>query len=509
MVDEATGELLFRFGGRWDRKAKDYAGDAPMSRVVRVFDKQVDFFKAFDRWVGDQLSGERSSDDWLGEIVLAGGQRSGKTAMIIVAAICLAISVPGAIVWIATPSEGFYSEPIAYLEALMPSEWYTSLGWPHWCYSLPNGSQIVMRSAHRVGRLKQGKATAIFCNEAQQVSPEAYAIMLGRVIDDGGIVVSAANPPDVGDKGTWLTDYATQCRRDQRAHAAFYLFDPEKNPHIDQRKLADAKAKVDPRTYAIQFKGEFRGLPDQVLYTWDPLENEKKRPDLGDCTRQFLHYKEGSGRSYDEVVVVDVQNYPWIVATRYKFFRNPKAPDDMERALAWIVGEVFVDQGDEIDAGHMLLRQKVKPERTLMVIDASCFWQQMQRDEEKQRPEWKGKGSAHMFQSFGFKVVRPDKSMKGNPEVTDRARAAASRICTEAGERLVFADPDLAPRTCETIRKWQFKNGKPDRRTKFAHAGDTVTYGLWRFFPRRRKAGKVEVTHVSTFAGDKRTKGYT
>lgn len=509
VVDDASGELLYRFGGRWDRKAKDYDGDAPMSRIVRVFDKQLDFFRDLDAWVGDQVTGDRTREDWLGEIVMAGGQRSGKTAMLVVAAIATAISVPGSIVWIVTPSEGFYSEPIAYLEALMPAEWFTSLGWPHWCYSLPNGSQIVLRSAHRTGRLKQGKATAIFVNEAQQVSPEAYAILLGRVFDDGGVVVSAANPPDVGDKGTWLTDYAAQCRRGAREHSAFYLFDPEKNPHIDQRKILDAKSKMDPRTYAIQVKGEFRGLPDQVLYTWDPTENERQRPDLGDVTRQFLQYKEGSARSYDEVVVVDVQNYPWIVATRYKFFANPEEPTNMDRALAWIVGEVFVDQGDELDTGHMLLRAGVKPDRTLMVIDASCFWQQQQRDEDKQRAEWKGKGSAHMFMSFGFKVVRPDKAMKGNPDVIDRCRAAASRICTEGGERLVFADPVLAPRTCETIRKWQFKNGKPDRRTKFAHAGDTVTYGLWRFFPRRRRAGKVDVKHVKSFEGTSRTKGYT
>jgi hypothetical protein len=512
IVDEDTDELIARWGGRWDRRAKRYVGDAPKARVVRVFGEQKAAVRAFDRWLAELTSGERDDEDWLGEIVMAGGQRSGKTALLITKAIGLAVAVPDAIVWIVTPSEGFYSEPIAYLEQLMPRDWYVSLGWPHWCYTLPNGSTIVMRTAHRAGRLKQGKATAVFINEAQQVSEEGYATLLGRVFDDGGIVVSAANPPDVGDKGTWLTDYASACKRGGRDHAAFYHFHPEKNPHVDQRRILAAKSRMDPRTYAIQIGGEFRGLPDQVLYTWDPTFNERSVPQLGDITGQLT--RRSVGRPYKRVIGVDVQMYPWIVGVEFRFFANADDPGNHEAAISWICGEYFIDQGDELVAGAMMVKQLakqgVKPEETLIVIDASCFHQQAIRDEDKQRPEFKTKGSAHMFMSLGFRVVEPDKHYKRNPDVRDRCRSAASRICTEDEQRLVFADPELAPRTCESTPKWRYNKstGMPSRSSKHAHGGDALTYVLWRFFPRRRKAGKVEITTVSTLQGRNRTKGY-
>src|SRR5678816_4850251 len=58
-----SGTKIARFGGLWDRLRKDFAGDAPRSRVIEVHAQQIDVIERFDRWLGDHLrTGEGLSD---------------------------------------------------------------------------------------------------------------------------------------------------------------------------------------------------------------------------------------------------------------------------------------------------------------------------------------------------------------------------------------------------------------------------------------------------------------
>lgn len=491
-----SGRLVCRCGGLWDRVAREFVGDAKTSRVIKVNVNQVPAVEFFDKWLDSHLSGETDPDeDPVYAVLTAGGRRGGKTFIGELLSICYAVAVPDAIVWDVAPSDTYYEELIGYIEDMMPRAWYESLGWPHWTYFLVNGSKMVLRSGFTPKKLKKGRADFVFVNEAQQIKQQSWNNLRASTSDMGGLIWAAANPPDVGDDGTWVADMAAECERGQRSMERYYFFDPMKNPEIDHRALEAMAASMSKHEFDVQVRGMFLLPPDSVLHAWDRVDSEKAPPEIGDCTREFVAFHEGSPAS--DIVCVDVQNFPWIAAVRMRAFRNPDHPRDMTKAYLWCVGEAFIDKGDEIDCAEQLKADGVDGADCILIVDASARWQQQQRDHQKQRPMFTGKGSMDMFRAAGFQwVVPPDRELKGNPDVVDRCRAANARICNGKDKRMVFADPVACPLLVASIRGWRVVNGKPSRYSKHAHGGDAMTYGLWRFFPRRRRPGKVEHKRV-------------
>lgn len=477
---------------------------------MRLHPGQLEAAEWFDEWLDGHLSGNVPKAERVFDCAFTGGRRGGKSALAFTLGVAYALACPGSIVWVVAPSDAYYGEPMEYLESIMPTEWYSSLGWPHWTYFLPNGSTIVLRSGHTPRRLKQGRCDFAVINEGQAVPTQSYDTLSASIVDGGGLVLTAANPPDIGDPGEWVADLVGGVESGALNHAVHFFFDPLNNPHIDQTALAALAEKYDEHTFNVQVRGMYLLPPDSVLHAWDRRANEMPAPELPglDITRAFTKHYEGT--AYDDIVGVDVQNFPWIAAVRTRVYENPKARGDLERSLLWGVGEVFVEQGDEVECAQQLKEAGCHPDRTLIIADASCDWQQQQRDETKQRPNYKGKGSMDMFRGEGFRhVVPPDPDMRDNPAIADRVRAANARIGPKHGPRLVFVDAARCPKTVTSIRKWRAKNGRPSRNSKHAHAGDAFTYIIWRFFPRRTDRGTVDVQAIKRFAGVGRMKGFT
>jgi hypothetical protein len=505
--DENTGELLGVFGGRWDRRLKTYVGDAAQSRVIRLHVGQVDPALWFYDWLQQHIEG--TATERVFDCALSGGRRGGKTAFAMSAAIAYAVACPGSIVWIVVPSDAFFAEPIAYMQSIMPRWWYSELGWPHWTFFLANGSMIVLRSGHTPRRMKQGRCDFAVINEGQAMPSQSYVTLSASIVDVGGLVMSASNPPDIGDPGDWVADLVAGVENGTRRTGVHFFFDPLRNPHIDQEALAALAEKMDPHTFDVQVRGMFLLPPDAVLHSWERTLNERDAPDpRSDITATFTRAKEG--RSYDDVVGVDVQNNPWIAAVRCRLYADPKAPGDLDRAHLYGVGEAFVEAGDEVDCARQLIDLGCDGDRTLVVMDASCDWQQQNRDEKRQRPKYKGMGSMAMFRGEGYRyVVPPDDDMDSNPHIVDRIRAANARIGPRNGERRVFADPKRCKRTVESVRKWKMvKSGQPSRHSRAAHGGDAFTYVIWRFFPRKPDRSKVDVQSIKRFGGADRWKGF-
>ncbi len=510
-VSEKSGEHIARLGGLWDRKAKDFISDAPRSRVIRLHDGQLDFAQWFcNTWLPAHLNGWAVDETPIYTALVAGGRRGGKTFLLTALSLAYACAVPGAIVWIVVPSdiEGYGEELMQYLEKLMPRAWYTQLGSPHWRYDLCNGSCIRFLSGFTAGKLKKGTASLVFINEAQQIPLASYNTVRAPIADEGGLVIAAANPPDVGDKGEWVADVAAGASNGTLEHAKAFFINPEDNPHIDIASLHALAESMSEHEYDTQVLGKFLLPKGSVLSSWDRTQNERMVPELGECTKRFTKHFEG--REYKHVIAIDVQSFPWIVASVAHAYANPEKPGDMREALLWFTDEVFVDDGDEVDCGEQLIERGYDPNDTLIICDASGDYQQAERQQKLQRPELKGKGSWDMLRSVGFKwIVGPDADMNKNPLVIERVRAANARIGTKSKKRYIFADPKLCPKTVKTIGKWRNVHGVPSRRSQWAHCGDTVTYLIWRFFPRRKVAGKVvEFKALSKFQGKARTKGY-
>lgn len=506
-----TREPIARFGGLWDRQAKDYAGDSPSGRVIEVHAQQISAVQLFDRWFSDHLAGSSSNAGvrkiieqeleldaeaiaaiGLSELFLSGGRRSGKTTVMMGMLASYAIAVPGAIVWCVVPSEQFVVEPKEVLDAILPKAWYEYNGWPHFTFYLPNGSQIVFRSGHHPGALKKGKAALVGINEAQQICEASYRNARGAVVDDGGFTIAALNPPTTGDVGMWTADAVSQIAKSSRPGGEHIFIDPMDNPHIDISKLLAMRAGMTEHDWQTQIRGRFLSLPDSVLYTWDRAENERRAPDFGKITREFLAAHEGDEHELDTIIVVDVQQFPWVACGIADVYRDPRAPHDPRAGLLWLRDEVALAQGDEVDACEELQRRGYNGDRTLVIMDASCKWHQAQRDLMKQKPNFQGKGSMHIFRQCGFKyVVPPDRNMKANPDIFERVRATNAAVRSADGVRGLYVDPDKCPNASESARKWRLHKGKPSRSSRAAHFGDVLGYLVWRFFPRRGSASKL------------------
>lgn len=498
---ELDGQELLRVGGRWDRRLDDFDGQAETGVIVRIHPGQRAAVEWFSTWLAahaerrerppeisdaelEDLAVELDTDPaHVYAALLAGGRRAGKTWIGVALAVAYAIAFPGAIVWLVSSADTKHDEIRRYVAGVVAREWVDheteADGW-----ELCNGSRLMLKSAYDPEALKEGEVNFAFLNEGQKVKRRAYTLLRGAIIDHAGLVLVAANPPVEEKDEQWVADFAAEAQAGKRA-ALYFHFDPRRNPHIDRRALLAMLAELDERTGAIEVLGEFRAALGAVAYNWNRLENERAVPrELADAdvTEMFLSsIEEGDG--IRQVVGLDVQRVPYIGGPIFRFFGTP----DRDRVLAWIVGEVVLDGGDEVDFCGALLDAGLDPSETLIVCDASGRYQHSRRrSTDAPPPEWKGRGSFDLIRGEGFtRIVPPDRRQKRNPEIVDRVRAFTSLIATKAGVRRLFCDPDKAPRTAEAIREWKTTHGAVSRAQKVAHLGDATSYVAIRLFPRR------------------------
>jgi hypothetical protein len=412
--------------------------------------------------------------------LFAGGRRAGKSWIAVAYALAFAIEMPKSIVWLVSPTDTTDDELVRYARERLPREWIdreTGEGW-----ELCNGSQLLLLSAYNPENLKRGAAHFVLLNEGQKMKRRAYTLARGATIDSGGLVVVCANPPvEAGDQ-QWPVDLAADATNHKR-QAVYLHFDPRQNPHIDKAALYALAAELDERAAAIEVWGEFRAAIDAVAYNWVRLENERPPTNLPDVTEQFLSLLE-EGEGIVQVVGLDVQRIPYIGGPVYRFFGDPRR----DRVLAWIVGEVVLDGGDEVDFCDALRLKGYGPEETLIVCDATGEYQHSRRrSTDEPPPEWQGRGSWDIIRQEGYRrIVAPDRTLRRkNPPIQDRIRAFTSMINSKSGRRRLFADPERAPRSCQAIREWKFKHGIASRTQYEAHLGDGISYVINRFFPRR------------------------
>lgn len=526
---ELNGELLLSCGGRWNRRLNDWEGDVDTCRdrvVARLHPGQVKATKWFAGWLAVH-AGRRDRPPLDAELedlqistdpsevysaLVAGGRRGGKTFWAAVAVVAYAVQFPNAICWAISPSRGRddtkADEIRRYMVPLIAPSWIrrqtVATGW-----ELINGSVIMLKSAH-IGTdsdaIKEGQADLVWMNESQKMKKRVYVVARGAISDKSGLVLCCANPPVEAKDEQWVADFAADTDAGRRA-SVHISFNPMDNPHIDRRALRALAAEVDDRTFQIEVLGMFMPAIDSVAYNWLRQENEKLRPrptvvggrqvpcpstGLIDVTAEFLENEE-EGDGIEQLIGLDVQRIPYIGGPVYKFFCDPGVRPTRETVIAWIVGEEVLEGGDEEEWCHTLHEAKYDPRSTLIVCDASGQYQHSRRRvADAPPPKWSGKGSFEIIIGAGWRrIVPPSRRMAKNPDIVDRIRAFTSMICTKMGVRRLFADPDLAPKSCKAIREWKTVHGKPSRIQDVAHLGDGISYPLIRLFPRILRSGNT------------------
>ena len=475
-----VGDHIMRVGGRWDRRRGEYTGDARQVRQVFVQDGQLEAARWFCSWLEAWIEGT-PLDPAIYTAAFVGGRRGGKSDLGVTIAGALApIAMPGSIAWIVTPEhekdEG--DEIQRAVQELLPASWYQWRGNPKRTFTLANRSKIMLRSSYKPARMKKGRADIVLLNEAQEMPETTYVHVRAPIADRRGLVILAANPPDKP-IGEWVSTMVEETRAGKRPATRVFTFDPRLNPAIDHASLDAIQGETDSDTFRREILGEFLPPRDRVLYAFSPTHNVAPFPDVGDATEAVL--RKHFGRPFRVMITADFQRSPHMAAGKWRWSRNPADASD---PLMWRVGEFVVEQGDEDDLIDAFEGEGLRGDEVAVVADASGEWQ------DADRSGWRG--SYDMFRRRGWRwIYPPDVKMKKNPMILERVAAANARFCDAAGVRRLFLTPDLE-HSIAAVKRWENKQGFPHRRSRWAHIGDELTYGVWRFYPRRRGPGSVE-----------------
>jgi len=469
---EDDGRELLSVGGVWDLGEKQWTGEeAETFCEVAVAGDQIPAIEWIAIWFRSYFADEPLFPEIYSAMFL-GGSRAGKTYSGVRVMAAFAIACPGARVWAVQEAGPEQVDEIeAELDEFLPRAWYRRRGAS---YILLNGSTIRIRSGHVPKALKRGRCDFAFLNEAQNVKELAHSMLRMRTSDTGGLVLSAANPPNDDPNGEWVADYAAQVKAGRRKNAIVFPFDPRRNPHVKREQLEALKSETDPRTYRIEVLGEVLPPSNAVYHSFSQVENIGPIPDLGDVTEQFAK-KIGLGKGVEHLVGMDFQGTPFQYAAIAKAFRNPL---DETRPILYYHGEIVVEMGDEHDLSDGMYSWGLDPLSAVLVPDASGAWQDGKHS---------GEGTSFdILRSLDWKRIhKPDKKEKRNPPVLERIKNDNRLFEAEDGSRLVIIDPDECPILFESVKKWRRKNGYPDKRSDHAHACDGMSYLNWRAYPRK------------------------
>lgn len=493
----AGAEILIEVGGLWDRRHKRYHGEADHTFAMAMHRGQAEAARWLAEWLRRKQTGDHAGADQVWSALFVGGRRSGKSHLAGAAVILHSVMVPGSIAWAISPTLETGAELDTLFRSLMPRGWYQrrELQSGGTSFKLVNGSRISLRSGHKAAGIKAGRVDIGIINEGQLVSEKVFTNLRGAVVDRSGIVLITANPPDQP-VGRWVEDYFHGVRAGTRPAKAFEL-DPRNNPTIVYSGLAAMAAETDEKTFQRDVLGLFTPIGDVVMYAWSATESRRDPPPgLRDVTADLTRRELGRAAGY--VVGQDYQRSPAMVAAVFKFFQDPKDPNEV---IAWVVDEVAVEQADEddlCDALEVMPRwqasgrvadqcyrgwieptdPKDAPVHCAVVADASGWFQ----DGDHKT----GQASDRRLAARNWRFVyMPQKDSDKNPHILERMKSGNARLASADGHRRLFV-ANHCTKIATALRLYENKHGKPNRQSEHAHLVDAVTYVTYRFFGRPR-----------------------
>ena len=495
---------LIRAGGRWDTDGDCWAGPAEMEVKIDVQRQQVLAAAAVAEWLTNHVAvlsyAAKNNctldtaidvvwdelDPWY-RLLLIGGRRAGKTWFACLLMVLMAIVIPGAFVVIISPTRKHTSEIHNRILGFLPAnarEWRAS----DQVYALVNGSKIMLHTGG-ARSLKLGESTAVMINEGQLVKRSAYTELDGNVIDTGGMVVIAANPPDRV-SGLWIE----QLHRDIKANKVSgrtYSLSGRKNPYISQRRLEATAEGMSEMEARREIDGEL-GIPvgDIVIEGWSTTANviiqavPRTWVDVTAevCERYFGHVgiKRVGGLDFD-------QGAGCCYATGKFYVMLDRMPGAQVADAVLVIdyGRRLIDKDEDHLVEHLAEAKDrygdllfADQDRILWVGDASGSWQSSERKQgdPNDLPSWNRVSKA------GWRnLVAPDANANGNPRVRTRFDLARALVRPRwNGHPRIFMIAPTAGEVIESTDKYPNEGGRPHRDSAYAHLVDAWTYLAYR-----------------------------
>ena len=493
--DSPRGEYLVTVGGTWDKRERRYIGPSETGMVIELQPAQINAA----RWLCDWFTCYKTGD-WTGfrrvwSALFHGGRRGGKSNLACTALVVFAVLCPGSRIFAVSPTIRETDELLMALRDMMPTHWYRFRGEPKNELTLANGSRIKLESGFKPGKLKQGRIDFALYNEGQKMSEKGFLQLRGGAGDRGALVLVAANPPDEP-IGLWVEGFKEGVERGVRKAEAFF-FDFEKNYHVEDQSLRDLAHEMDEQTYRREIRGEFVPIGNVVFHAWNDQFSRRAVPaHFVDVTR--AESRRLLGRAVDTIIGADFDKVPHLAAAVCRLYRDPGDPDGP--VLLWVIAEAVVELSDEdglCDALEALPGQpgggaRLIVKKTAVVIaDASGAWQDTERT--------RGKTSHDIMARRGFRVIKPDRKMDKNPLISERVKAGNAALRSHAGVRRLFVAPGCQ-HTCTAMKRWEIRDGRPHKRSKYSHMCDAVTYVVWRLWGRGKRSGKAGYESVGRSA---------
>lgn len=401
-------------------------------------------------------------------LLLIGGRRAGKTWYVCLLMVLIAIAIPDAFVVIISPSQKHTNEIHRKLQGFLPvaaREWRAS----EHVYALINGSKILLHTGG-ARSLKLGESTAVMINEGQLINKSAYTELDGNVVDSGGMLAIAANPPNTT-KGQWIEELHADIKTGQADGQTFSL-SGRANPYISQRRLEAVAKGMSEMERRREIDGEL-GIPvgDIVIEGWSSTANvivqavPRAWIDVTSevCERYFdrvgikrvggLDFDKGAGCSYvtgrfylalDRVPSDKIADAVLVIEYAHRLI------DRDEDYLVVHLGEARDRYGD------LLFGDK---DSILWIADASGSWQSSERR----------------------RLLPPSSETRGNPRVRVRFDLARALVRPRwHGHPRVFMLAPTANEAIEATGKYPLHKGRPSRESGYAHLVDGWTYLAYR-----------------------------
>jgi hypothetical protein len=459
---KSTGEILLMAGGQYDRLSGGYIEETVTPHDLPVEESQVDFIRWWALWVASYRDGTPRDVSFA---MCAGARRGGKSHATLIAQVAACVEVPGTISWCVVDSFRSRDEVDRALVENVPGAWFHRRQQPEFTYTFANGSIIRILSADNDDALKAGRVDIANLVDLQKLSPAALLNTLGGTIDKNGIVLASANPPRRA-RGQFVIDLKDKLEEKQLEGSLFFGFDASKNTAVDagaRKRFAAIAEVVDPKLGDADADGSWQGIGDCAYFAFRRTEHVRPPPLDGDITVETTQRKLYKWAPF--VGGLDAQSHPHNAVVIAQVFRGLDG-----RQNIYAVGEI-IQPGVERELLDAIDNSEVwGPSNLILVLDASCFWQDAQHT--------KGRATSDILRAAGFHCAPPQqkKTDKGdhasNPNVEDRV----SLVNTLFVQRRLFISP-ACPHLISALKGCQQKFGKPIGH--WAHATDALGYLCW------------------------------
>jgi hypothetical protein len=471
-VRETNFQILLEAGGEWDLIERRPTGRIPTrGRVIRVTEAQVDAVRYVAHWLALYRAG--APRDQL--LMLGSKRRGGKTFILTLLLVALALEVPGAVCWLVSPARNRREELDALIHRWIPSTWWEYSG-PEFLYTLANRSTIRNVSGAVPEALKRGGVFCYLLNEAQEMLPATLANAHPAIADVGGLGLLAANPPK-RERGLWTKEVRKDLLAGKLA-GQFVEVDPALNPHLDQDARTKSSAIVrsaDPHAADTDAEGLWLPLGDVAYPAWtDDLVAPVPEVGLEDITTE-LCYREFAIR-YVAIAGADFQRRPHQAAAVLRVFAGPRGP------IYWFCDEIVVS-GSERDLSDEALRHGYDRNTLIWIPDASGEWQDAERTGGTSYGELR---SQLWHVEAPTEIQRPDRSRHPKNPPVDQRLGLLYRLMSE---RRLMVDPRCAW-LIESFAKCPLGENRYGRRRpwgKHSHVTDGAGYPLWRLEPKAQE----------------------